>query len=84
MLTVGVLVIALATRAALAAQARDWLAYTFRGVPARPDDGGGDLRATTPASSLGVLGLLLIAQLAARRAGGPTRAQLAAAQSAAS
>ena len=74
-LTVGVLVIALATRAALAGQARNWLHYTFRGVPARPETAVG-IFANNTRELLGVLGLLLIAQLAARRAGGPTRTQL--------
>ena len=74
-LTVGVLVIALATRAALAGQARNWLHYTFRGVPARPETAVG-IFANNTRELLGVLGVLLIAQLAARRAGGPTRTQL--------
>ena len=68
------LVIALATRAALAAQARNWLHYTFPGVPAPPESAVG-IFANNSRELLGVLGLLLIAQIAARRSDGPTRAQ---------
>jgi hypothetical protein len=73
-LTVGVLVIALATHAALAEQAGNWLQYTFRGVPARAQTAVG-IFANNTRELLGVLGLLLIAQIAARRSDGRTRAQ---------
>ena len=69
------MLIALATRAALAAQARSWLHYTFAGVPARPQTAVG-IFANNTRELMAVFGLLLIAQLAVRRDGRPTRAQL--------
>lgn len=74
-LTIAVMLIALATRAALAAQARSWLHYTFVGVPARPQTAVG-IFANNTRELMAVFGLLLIAQLAVRRDGRPTRAQL--------
>jgi hypothetical protein len=70
-----VLLVALVTRVALASRARIWLHYTFPGVPHRMGAAVG-IFANNSRELLGVLGLLLIAQLAARRAEGPTRAQL--------
>ena len=75
-LNATVLLIALVTRVALARQARGWLHYTFPGVPHRIAAAAG-IFANNGRELLGVLGLLLIAQLAARRADGPTRAQVA-------
>jgi Stage II sporulation protein M len=72
--TGSVLLVALVTRVALASPARGWLHYTFPGVPARLNsalwiftNNGREL--------MGALGVLLIAQIAARRSDGPTRAQ---------
>ena len=73
-LTGCVMVVALITRVALASQARQWLHYTFPGVPARLNSAVW-IFANNGRELLGVLGLLLIAQLAARRSDGPTRAQ---------
>jgi hypothetical protein len=73
-LTGCVMLVALVTRAALARQARGWLHYTFPGVPARLSSAEW-IFASNGRELLGVLGLLLIAQLAARRADGPTRAE---------
>jgi len=70
-----VLLIAIVTRVALATQARNWLHYTFPGVPHRVGAAMG-IFANNSRELLGVLGLLLIAQLAARRCEGPARAQL--------
>lgn len=73
-LTGCVLLVALVTRVALASQARDWLHYTFPGVPHRLGSAAW-IFANNGRELLGVLGLLLIAQLGVRRAGGPTSAQ---------
>ena len=73
-LTVCVLLVALVTRVALASQARGWLHYTFPGVPHRLGAAAW-IFANNGRELLGVLGLLLIAQLGVRRAGGPTSAQ---------
>jgi uncharacterized membrane protein SpoIIM required for sporulation len=71
-----VLLVALVTRVALASRARSWLHYTFPGVPHRIGAAVG-IFANNSRELLGVLGLLLIAQLAARRPEGtPARAQL--------
>lgn len=69
-----VVVVAAGVRLAFASQARRWLAYTFPGVPARPDVALGIL-AHNGRAILGVFGLLLVAQLAARRPDGPGRVQ---------
>lgn len=74
-LTVCVVLVALATRIAFAAQARGWLHYTFPGIPHRLDSAEW-IFASNSRDLLGVFGLLLVAQLAARRAGGPTRAEV--------
>ena len=71
----GVLVIAVLVHGTLASQARGWLHYTFPGIPARLGTAVG-IFANNCRELLGVAGLLLIAQLAARRTGGPTPAQL--------
>jgi hypothetical protein len=68
------LVVAGAMRLALARQARRWLAYTFPGVPPRADVVVG-IFAHNARAMLGVFGLLLVAQLAARRPEGPARAE---------
>ena len=73
-LTGCVLLVALVTRMALASQARGRLHYTFPGVPHRLGSAAW-IFANNGRELLGVLGLLLIAQLGTRRAGGPTRAQ---------
>lgn len=73
-LTVCVLMVALVTRTALASQARGWLHYTFPGVPHRLGSAAW-IFANNGRELLGVLGLLLIAQLGVRTAGGPTRVQ---------
>ena len=73
-LTVCVLLVALMTRVALASQARGWLHYRFPGVPHRLGSASW-IFANNGRELLGVLGLLLIAQLGVRRAGGPTSAQ---------
>ena len=72
--TCCVLLVALVTRLALASQARGWLHYTFPGVPARLNSAVW-IFTSNSRELLGVLGLLLIAQIAARRDDGPTRAQ---------
>jgi len=74
-LSAVVLLVALVTRVALASRARSWLHYTFPGVPHRIGAAVG-IFANNSRELLGVLGLLLIAQLAARRPEGPARAQL--------
>jgi hypothetical protein len=70
----GVLIVAALVDVALAGQARVWLGYRFRGLPARPNVAAAILVHNLRAI-LGVFGLLLIAQVAARRPGGPGRAQ---------
>jgi hypothetical protein len=69
-----VLLVALVTRLALTSQARGSLHYTFPGVPARLNSAVW-IFTNNSRELLGVLGLLLIAQIAARRNDGPTRAQ---------
>ena len=69
-----VLLVALVTRLAFASQTRGWLHYTFPGVPARLNSAVW-IFTSNSRELLGVLGLLLIAQIAARRDDGPTRAQ---------
>jgi hypothetical protein len=64
------------TRIAAAERARRWLDYPFTGVPARIRDAVA-IFAHNARALLGVFGLLLIAQLAARAPGGPSRAQRA-------
>jgi len=58
------------TRGAFAGQARGWLGYRFPGVPARPDIAVLIFEHNLLAL-LGVLGVLLIAQIAARASDGP-------------
>lgn len=70
----GVLVIAGVVRATLADRAREWLGYSFPGVSPRLNVAVG-IFAHNGRAILGVFGLLLIAQLAARRSGGPGRTQ---------
>lgn len=66
----SVLVVAGVVRVALAAGAREWLGYSFRGLPARLDVALG-IFAHNGRAILGVFGLLLVAQIAARAPGGP-------------
>jgi len=70
----AVLVVAGAVRVTVADQARGWLHYSFPGVPPRADVAVG-IFLHNGRAILGVLGLLLIAQLAARRPEDPGRAQ---------
>jgi hypothetical protein len=67
--------VAVITRVAFASQARHRLGYTFPGVHADPSAAVG-IFANNIRELLGVLGVLLIAQIAMRRTGGLTRAQL--------
>jgi len=66
----GVVVAAAVVRVALAPQARVWLGYSFRGIPARVNAAVA-IFAHNGRAILGVFGLLLIAQIAARAPGGP-------------
>ncbi len=68
--------IAVAIRVAFAGEARGWLGYRFPGVAARPGVAL-ILFAHNLVALLGVLGLLLIAQIAARAPAGPGRVQRA-------
>ena len=70
----GVLIVAALVDVALAGQARAWLGYRFPGLPARPNVAVA-IFVHNARAILGVFGLLLIAQLAARHPGGPGRAQ---------
>jgi len=73
-LTAAALLTAVVVRLALAAQARRWLGYRFPGVPAHLSTTVWIL-AHNARGLAGVLGLLTVAQLAARSPG-PARAQL--------
>jgi len=68
----GSMLAAGAVRVAMAAPIRERLGYTFRGVPARPDVAIG-IFAHNLRAILGVFGLLLVAQIAARATGGAGR-----------
>lgn len=70
----GVLLVAGVVAASLAAGARAWLGYRFPGLPARSNVAVG-IFAHNCRAILGVFGLLLVAQLAARRPERPARAQ---------
>ena len=70
----GVLIVAALVDVALARQARAWLGYRFPGLPARPNVAL-VIFAHNARAILGAFGLLVVAQLAARRPGGPGRAQ---------
>ena len=70
----AVLVVAVMVRLALADQARQWLGYTFPGVAARAEVAV-VIFAHNARAILGVFGLILVAQLAARRPEGPARVQ---------
>jgi hypothetical protein len=75
MLTLAaVLIVAALIDVALAGQARAWLGYQFPGLPARPNVAVA-IFVHNARAILGVFGLLLVAQIAARRSGGPGRAQ---------
>jgi hypothetical protein len=69
-----VLLVALVTDVALASQARGWLHYSFPGVPRRLNSALW-IFSNNGRELLGVVGLLLIAQIAARGSEGPTRGQ---------
>jgi hypothetical protein len=68
----SVLVVAGVVHVALAAGAREWLGYSFPGVPPRADVAVA-IFAHNSRAILGVFGLLLIAQIAARAPQGPGR-----------
>jgi hypothetical protein len=70
----GVLIVAALVHVALDGRVSAWLGYRFPGLPARPDVAVG-IFAHNSRAILGVFGLLLVAQLAARRPDGPGRAQ---------
>jgi hypothetical protein len=70
----AVLAVAAVVRVTVAEQARGWLHYSFPGVPPHADVAVG-IFLHNGRAILGVLGLLLIAQLAARRPEDPGRAQ---------
>ena len=70
----GVLIVAALFDVELAGQARAWLGYRFPGLPARSNVAVAIFLHNARAI-LGVFGLLLIAQLAARHSGEPARAQ---------
>ena len=70
----GVLVVAGVVRVALADWVRERLGYSFRGVPARADVAA-EIFAHNGRAILGVFGLLMIAQLAARAPGDLGRVQ---------
>jgi hypothetical protein len=69
-LIAGALLVATLTDVAFAAAARGWLGYRFPGVPARAGEAALIFEHNLVAL-LGVLGVLLIAQIAARAADGP-------------
>jgi len=58
----------------MAAPVRERLGYTFRGIPARLDVAIG-IFAHNSRAIMGALGLLLVAQISTRTAGGPGRTQ---------
>jgi hypothetical protein len=70
----AVLIVAALIDVALVGQARAWLGYRFPGLPARPSVAVAIFLHNARAI-LGVFGLLLVAQIAARRPGGPGRAE---------
>ena len=70
----GVLTVAALVDVALAGQARAWLGYRFRWLPARPTVALG-IFVHNARAILGVFGLLLMAQLAAHHRGGAGVAQ---------
>ena len=70
----GVLIVAALVDVAVAGQARAWLGYRFAGLAARPNVAVAIFLHNVRAI-LGVFGLLLIAQIAARRPGGAGKVQ---------
>jgi hypothetical protein len=72
----AITVAATVTRLMAAAPARRWLDYPFTGVPARPGEAA-VIAAHNARALSGVLGLLLIAQIAPREPAGPRPAQRA-------
>jgi hypothetical protein len=66
--------VALAVRLACAGRVRAWLGFPFTGVPASLEEAA-RIFAHNAGAMLGIGGLLLIAQLAARRPEGPARTQ---------
>jgi len=70
----GVLIIAAVVRVTFAGRARGWLGYSFPGVSPHTNVAAG-IFAHNSRAILGVFGLLLIAQIASRRPGGPSRTQ---------
>jgi hypothetical protein len=75
-LLAAIAVVAVLVRVTGGAAVREWLAYPFTGVPATTGEAGVIFAHNTRAL-LGVLGLLLIAQVAAHQPDGPGRAQKA-------
>ena len=71
----GVLLIAGIVRITFTGRARGWLGYSFPGVSPHTSVAVG-IFAHNGRAILGVFGLLLVAQLASRRPGGPSRSQL--------
>jgi hypothetical protein len=69
-----VLLVALVTKVALASQAHSWLHYSFPGVPQRLNAALW-IFTNNSRELLGVVGLLLIAQVTVRGSDGPTRVQ---------
>ena len=59
-------------RLAAAGRVREWLGFPFTGVPATLEEAA-RIFAHNAGAMLGICGLLLIAQLAARRPDGPAR-----------
>ena len=67
-------IVAIAVRLAAAGRVRAWLGFPFTGVPATLEEAA-QIFAHNARAMLGICGLLLIAQLAARRPEGPARTQ---------
>ena len=74
MLLAVIAVIAIIVRVVAAGRAREWLGFPFTGVPATPPEAG-RIFAHNAGAMLGAFGLLLIAQVAARRPHGPATVQ---------
>ena len=68
-------IVAIVVRLAAAGRVREWLGFPFTGVPATPPEAAARIFAHNACAMLGICGLLLIAQLAARRPEGPARTQ---------
>jgi hypothetical protein len=75
-LLAAITAVAVLVRVTAGAAAREWLAYPFTGVPATADQAAVIFAHNTRAL-LGVIGLLLIAQVGAHQPDGPGRVQQA-------